>query len=132
MANTKLNRNIRILLCGIIVLSTVLCCLYITKERDNAQINPINGMLDMQSWDAVNDGIITLNGEWKFYWKQLVDYDQIDSECMIVQAPSVWKDYAGTGGSGFGYGTYALNVKNAKALTPLSLRIPSMSTAYEL
>ncbi|MDD3394418.1 MAG: hypothetical protein PHG19_07220 [Anaerotignum sp.] len=125
------SHRILILLCGLIILTAVFSIPYFT-ERQNHDLGAVNGILDLWDWNPENDGVLTLNGEWKFYWREFVDCVQIDSDATVVQVPSVWKDYEGTDGIGFGYGTYALNVKNAKAGMPLALWIPGMSTAYEL
>lgn len=124
-------RRIIILLCGLFILTAVFSIPYFT-EKQNYDLKPVNGILDLRDWNSEQDGTVTLKGDWEFYREEFVDYGQIESEGMTVQVPSGWKDYEGTGGSGFGYGTYMLQVKNAKAGMPLALRVPGMSTAYEL
>ena len=36
------------------------------------QPKAINGVLDLRDWDFDKDGPVKLDGEWEFYWKQLL------------------------------------------------------------
>ncbi len=41
--------------------------LFSSSEKPKAQ----KGILDLRQWDFQKRGIIKLNGEWEFYWKEL-------------------------------------------------------------
>jgi signal transduction histidine kinase len=78
---------------------------------------PVNGVLDLRETVMDRNSFHNLNGEWEFYWEQLLTPDhfvQVKSEGkgIIVTVPSYWKDYEIEGNElpGFGYGTYALTI----------------------
>jgi len=35
----------------------------------------VQGVLDLSQWDAARDGLVTLDGEWEFYWNKLLAPD---------------------------------------------------------
>ncbi|GAB1476918.1 hypothetical protein MASR2M70_17540 [Bacillota bacterium] len=53
---------------------------------------------------------------------------------MIAKVPDVWNDYKinEKGLSGFGYATYRLRIENAQPGQALAIRMPTVSTAYNL
>lgn len=110
------------------------------KNIDNSTFSYIpkveNGVLDLSGWDAEENGIIPLHGEWEFYWHQLFkrksDHD-IQLSAM-VKIPSPWNNYEINGEKlpGFGYATYRLKVVNCRPDILLSIYFPCASTAYNL
>lgn len=126
------------LLSGVVVLLIVLICMLSFLKADKNRIHPENGVLDLQSWEPDQSGALSLSGQWDFYWKRFLSYQEAaaDSPALHVTAdvPAVWNSYIINGENlpGFGYGTYRLKVVNAPVGEPLSLRIPTFSTAYAL
>jgi signal transduction histidine kinase len=106
-----------------------------TKARFSS-LAPRNGILDLSGWNPEQDGLLSLGGEWDFYWHNFLSYDELKHSHPDVRAvvPSVWNDYQINGRNlpGFGYATYRLKVINAETGTPIALRIPNMSTAYSM
>ena len=97
-----------------------------------------DGTLDLFDWDPNKTGVLNLDGEWHFYWNRFVSYYEIHDGTafpdLTAQVPSVWNGYK-IGGEklpGFGYATYTLKITGLTADNALSLRIQTMSTAYEL
>ena len=87
-----------------------------------------NGFLDLSSWNFEEDGIVHLNGEWEFYWEQLLEpkdfelNDSINPEYIYV--PRGWavqkskkKSYPE-----FGYATYRLKIKMPNKRTDYKFR----------
>lgn len=107
-------------------------------SRRGLRLHPEKGVLNLQNWQPEQDGILNLSGEWDFYWKHLLTFQEIESSTLIPNAaekvPSVWNRYKINGKKlpGYGYGTYVLKVVNAPQGKPLALRVPTFSTAYEL
>ena len=33
----------------------------------------VDGVLDLSAWDFEKDGLVKLDGEWEFYWEQLLE-----------------------------------------------------------
>lgn len=114
-------------------------CLAGLVFTDTKALSPArNGTLDLAGWDQGKDGILSLWGEWDFYWKELLTYrdltDNIPRPAISADVPAVWNKYEIDGKTlpGFGYATYRLRVVNAEKYTPLAFRIPTMSTAYRM
>ncbi len=96
-----------------------------------------NGVLDLRNWDFEGSGIVSLDGEWSFYWNQLLAYKDLKetSRTMNVQVPETWDNYkiGNTGLSGQGIATYRLRVQtNLPEGTLLALRLKTVSSAYKV
>ncbi|HEX7713281.1 MAG TPA: ATP-binding protein [Bacillota bacterium] len=124
-----------LLLSGMIIAGIVLTGILYLSQPMNGRIHPIDGRLDLRDWNPGR--LLSLNGEWDFYWQKLLTYRDL----KLNQAPDlearvygVWNDYR-IGGKklpGFGYATYRLQVVNAPRGITLALRIPTISTSYRL
>jgi two-component system sensor histidine kinase ChiS len=131
-------KRLRMLLSSIVIIGIVSIFLFGFFRPRAPHIYPVNGQLDLQSWDGHRDGYLSLNGGWDFYWKRFLSYQDIAAGSpathIAVDVPSVWNNYKINGKNlpGFGYGTYRLKVVNAPVGKPLALRMPTFSTAYEL
>ena len=101
--------------------------------------HPIKGKLDLTNWDFEEDGIIRLNGEWEFYWEQLLTYNDFkDNKAKLSsysKVPNIWYKYKLNNQrlSSFGFATYriVLNI-NKKYNKNLAIKLPMMLTAYNL
>ena len=138
MRLNKTQKRTLILLSSIVLTGVVLICLFSFFKPQAQRIYPVNGQLDLENWDGRRDGILSLSGEWDFYWQRFLSYRDVAAGSpathVTVDVPSVWNSYKIKGKNlpGFGYGTYSLKVVNAPAGKPLALRIPVFSTAFEL
>lgn len=94
------------------------------------------GVLDLGRMKHSED-ILSLSGEWEFYWKKLLlpgEFEKTISPDTYGSVPSYWYSYKEVDGiSRFGYGTYRL-----KVILPfdmhdsLSLKIPIFDSSYDL
>jgi signal transduction histidine kinase len=97
-----------------------------------------DGVLDLQDWESNTPGILSLNGQWEFYWSQLLTFHDFQSDSqkhdLYVSVPRVWNHYLLNGKKlpGFGHATYLLTVKNADLNQRLAIRMSTVSTAYNL
>lgn len=105
------------------------------------------GTLDLQQigWELGEDGPIPLNGEWEFFWLQLLtaneetSIEEIASENGMhgfIQVPAIWSSQSINGFqlSDQGFGTYRLHIKlspNDVGQTQ-AFMMPSVATAYDL
>ncbi|WKY46421.1 diguanylate cyclase [Eubacteriaceae bacterium ES3] len=92
------------------------------------------GRLDLTEVD-LNQQLVSLSGEWEFYWNQLLYPFMIDQGELsaIVDVPSTWNRYAIDGEKlpGQGYATYRLTFTSDKT-DILGIKIPKVQTAYEM
>ncbi|MFD0960262.1 ATP-binding protein [Paenibacillus chungangensis] len=116
---------------------------FIIQQRGNVVRQPAitveQGELDLTKWDYERTKVIMLAGQWHFYWQQLLAGDDFNGKApmpnaMYANVPSVWNQYERDGRSlpGYGYATYRLRVKTDGNLPDLALKIPIMSTAYNI
>ncbi|MGF7184000.1 hypothetical protein GGQ84_000075 [Desulfitispora alkaliphila] len=102
------------------------------------QPEAVNGLLDLRDWDWEQDGIITLDGKWEFYWQELLtpkDFPIRDLSVnkSFIPVPRTWNNYAVNAEalSGEGYATYRLLVHTSDEQI-IGLKIPRIFTSYNL
>jgi len=99
---------------------------------------PYKGILELSNWNPTQSGLINLSGEWEFYWQKLLTDDDFHGSNtkpdLLVEVPKVWNNYKVNGKSlpGYGYATYRLKIENAQEGQVLAIRMPTVSTAYNL
>ena len=131
-------RKYLILALPMIILVATLFSLFTLSTRNPQRTFPVQGRLDLQNWDPESQSLVSLDGEWEFYWNKLLSPGELGREVaqpdLVVTVPKVWNNYEIGGGvlPGFGYATYRLRIENVRMGTPLALRIDTFSTAYEL
>ncbi len=135
----KTNKKRLLLFLSSVVISIIaIICIFIFSKPDTNRIYPENGVLDLKSWKPELEGVLSLSGQWDFYWERFLTYQEVAAGSTVpdvtVDTPSVWNSYKINGKNlpGFGYGTYLLKVENAPEGKSLALRMPTFSTAYEL
>ncbi len=61
---------------SIIILASLLYVIFslnkLTLPNTTSNINSQKGVLELSNWDFDKDGFTSLDGEWEFYWKQLL------------------------------------------------------------
>lgn len=102
----------------------------------------VNGVLDLRGWNFDQDGPLNLNGEWEFYWEQLLTSrefaDSTPAITGLIHVPDTWRGYLVNGQSvdGNGYATFRLTVYIDTATLPeklLALKMPvSVNSAHRL
>ena len=131
----------------------LLLCFFLIGACSERKAPPkaVKGVLDLRDWDfgssqdSGSDGIVKLDGEWEFYWKELPTAGEggvlqlPEGKKDFIQVPNNWngyqvKDIENTNikiTDGNGYASYRLKVLLPDQ-NPISLRVPSMGTAYKL
>ncbi|HBE76545.1 MAG TPA: hypothetical protein DDW65_02000 [Firmicutes bacterium] len=109
----------------------------IVTSTDTKAPRAIHGVLDLCNWNFQQDGIIKLNGEWEFYWRQLLTYHDFqanNNKAEFVKVPNVWNTYHHNGHflPGQGYATYRLKIKLRDLDSQMGLKLSTMSTSYRL
>ncbi len=119
---------------GIILLLTLSSCSF-----DDRSPVAKKGRLDLSNWNLKEKGIIRLDGEWEFYWKELLAPESFEDESSaqktrFIQLPDKWNGYPINSAplDGMGYATFRLVIENTYAAETYALKILDMGTAYRL
>jgi two-component system sensor histidine kinase ChiS len=124
-------------LLALLLVAFVTGCLADTTE---GALRPraVDGVLNLSDWDLQRDGPVSLDGDWEFYWEQLLeprDFRNSNSpnDRSLISIPRSWNGYIVEGKElgGDGYATFRLQI-NLSQNQRLALRIPIMCTAYKL
>lgn len=133
MKNTGLNGRI-----VFIILSIAFMLFAIGKMYSTDSGIVTNGKLDLSSVDFGQNELVTLNGQWEFYWNKLLTQEnftkqkpQMDS---LIKVPGTWDDKkAGTKVYPHrGVATYRLCLNYPSTLKDPALRIRYVASAYRL
>lgn len=93
------------------------------------------GVLDLRRLDLA-DGPIALDGEWGFFWQQLLGPDQLPAAGTpaFTPFPSLWKDLRLNGKPlpSQGYATYTLTILLPKKRPRIGMEVPDVYCTYKL
>ncbi len=89
-------------------------------EQQDHSAKAVKGIMDLEKWNPLADSIIKLNGEWEFYWDQLLTPEDFKNSVTkpdltgYMTVPSLWngKNINGTSLPVHGSATYRLVLKN--------------------
>jgi two-component system sensor histidine kinase ChiS len=107
---------------------------------DHQDDQPVKGVIDLSTLSGKISGNIKLNGEWEFYWGELLTPEELTGgksenlEKRYITLPSSWNNYLIDGEplGGDGYATFCLTIKVPKEADTLALKLPSIYTAHKL
>jgi serine phosphatase RsbU (regulator of sigma subunit) len=92
--------------------------IFISCQRNHTPLPEITkGFIDLSKWSFEKDGTIDLNGEWEFYWHNLLEPNDFRlnypmlPEYIYVPGGWVTENKKGEKKQEFGYGTYRLRIK---------------------
>lgn len=128
---SKIYRSVIFLL--ILVLSSA------CSNSETSRPGALNGVIDLTSQDFSSTPVILLNGEWEFYWKQLLSPDELNRHQnaymkQYVPVPSTWSDLSSKGleADSKGYATYRLKILLPEKRAIYGLHIFSLMSAYKI
>jgi len=130
----KNSSNWRVLLI-ILVPALVLYVLVLMLSPSSAIAN--NGRADLSGIDFSYNKLISLDGQWEFYWNKLpmpkdFGFGQRVKMDSFMKVPGVWASNAGTHYTRQGVATYRLTLYYPSTLKDPALRIQNVATAYKL
>jgi len=119
---------------------SLLCCFFATfLQAKNADPTAVKGILDLRKITDPNHFIIKLNGEWEFYWNELLRPSDFNTATInppyYGKVPSYWTDYPheSVKTEKFGYATYRLLVLLPENLSQyLAVDLPVFDSSYEI
>jgi signal transduction histidine kinase/CheY-like chemotaxis protein len=92
------------------------------------------GVLNAENW-FISKSNLELRGEWRFFWKQFLNPNEVDPKEVIFQsAGKHWTSIEREGKPlpSFGYGTYRLDIVLPDSHEPIAISVPVLHTAYRL
>ncbi|MFC1617256.1 response regulator [Candidatus Margulisiibacteriota bacterium] len=98
----------------------------------------VKGVLDLRDWDFEKDGIVNLDGEWEFYWKEKLgprDFANKTNKIKpdYVKVPSIWNNYQINGKlKSYGYATFRLRVLLNNSEPILAINVKRILSAYSV
>lgn len=115
-------------------------CFFSSCHKNTVNPKPLaeKGFLDLSAWEAEKDGIVELNGEWEFYWKQLLEPEDFSISRIIapelINVPKPWKGYALNGQElgPYGFATFRLRIKIPGSGGMYGLYCNNIETAYRI
>lgn len=112
----------------------MLCCLTSCVFANSDAEVPIakDGVIDLRGQNLKEQ--ISLDGEWLFYWNQLLNPNEIKpTNGRLVDFPYLWTDKVdGKSLPAFGYATYSLTILLPKKDEYLRIAMPEAYSAYKL
>ncbi|MBF9014049.1 MULTISPECIES: diguanylate cyclase [unclassified Oceanispirochaeta] len=94
------------------------------------------GVLNLQNWDFEENGNINLEGEWAFWWKEILEPEKVDSfdRALFVNVPEIWTSYEIDKKNlpSEGYATYSLQLFPPDKSQIYGLFIEGEGSAYAL
>ncbi|MFC5531829.1 ATP-binding protein [Cohnella yongneupensis] len=107
-----------------------------SNEQRNAP-EAEQGVIDFANWNWKQDGVVPLNGEWRFSWvgkSANVATGKYDS-ATTFPVPGTWGNTPTGDGQTIddqGHATYRLKLNNLPRRQLMAIRLPNISTAYQL
>ncbi len=132
-----IRKNAFLLLNGIIVFVMLFCVFAVGRFESGDASTAGKGVLDLSDTVLRTDSIVTLNGEWEFYWNQLLEPEDFSGSTGIkpeltgyIKVPHVWT--TGLEGKKLparGYATYRLKVRLGETDRILGLKTVNIRMA---
>ncbi|WPC40540.1 ATP-binding protein [Clostridium sp. JS66] len=119
MKNFKLVIHRVTFLIMLLIVSLALLGVFINKDREELNKRPVakSGVLDLRDWNFKKQGIVKLDGQWEFYYKQLLTPEDFKVEQKVkktglINIPGSFKNYkfGNEKLNSQGYATYRLKV----------------------
>jgi hypothetical protein len=98
-----------------------------------ASVTAQKGVLDLRQVDLSKNSSL-LQGDWAFYWKQLLKPNQTGTAPAYIKYPELWRDLTLNGEPlpSQGYATYKLTILLPVNRPRLSLEVPDVYCSYNL
>lgn len=125
---------------GITIFFTIIP-LFISCNQKQTFYKPkaIEGVLDLRNWDEFTNQVISLDGDWEFYWNLLIEPSQFTKDMQpftYIEVPKAWNKQGNFRYSfpAFGYATYRLHIlHNLKCVGQIkTLLMPYVHSAYTI
>ena len=100
-------------------MAAMLCLVCSCTDGRRAPPVAVDGIIDLSDWDFGRDGMVELQGEWRFTWAKFVEPMPIEQfrnlNPMTMNVPGRWshllEDEQSKSQGQLGYATYALEIR---------------------
>lgn len=129
-------RNIQVRICLLFQVAAVL--LGMQSIHAQVTVSPPEadkGELNLREIDLHRAGSVPLNGEWLFYWNELLFPEDISlSPPAYIRVPSLWNSFEHQGEpiGNYGFATYRLKIRLKEAYPLLAMQITVPRTAAKV
>lgn len=125
---TKRRRWLSLILLGVGIIGCF--AVYYTAQafwtKDITLPQAQNGVIDLTGWDYSDSPTVKLDGEWEFYWNQLLAPGEQGAEMVPMQVPGQWNKM---GYPAKGAGTFRLVLRVDPSQMHYGLRISNVQMA---
>ncbi|WP_166423314.1 diguanylate cyclase [Paraglaciecola sp. 20A4] len=126
-----------LLVCVLLAVVFNIATLMTEVLSDKSVPQAIQGKIDLTTIELSEIGSVPLSGNWEFYWQKLLTPSQIDNsknEPTYIDVPHAWvrSTLDGQPLPTHGVATYHVNIFTDKKYANLSLKVPTIGTAYKL
>ena len=125
---------------GIVIFFTIITFTVSCNQKQTFyKPKAIEGVLDLRNWDESANQVISLDGDWEFYWNQLIEPSQFTKDMhpfTYLEVPKAWNKQGNFRYSlpAFGCATYRLHIlHDPKYVGQIkTLIMPYVHSAYTL
>lgn len=135
IATIKNRLSILLILCMSLLL--VFFILFnLPEKNDPPKIK--NGLLELDQWSFGKNGKLALDGEWRFYWNQLLLPEDFKNDPVIneslINVPGYWNKLTPKPNTikGNGYSTYRLVIHSREKIKDIAIKVDAIFSAYKL
>ncbi|MEM7179942.1 MAG: adenylate/guanylate cyclase domain-containing protein [Spirochaetota bacterium] len=121
------------------IFSLLLASLLCYCQKPQTIVTPLakKGILDLENWNFSKYGTLSLEGEWKFFWKELVTSQEASEKSSThILVPHAWNSISKNGKQiyNLGYASYYLRMKAPQEGFPhrIGMRLANVHTSYKL
>lgn len=131
----------KIFFCITIFFAIIPLFIFISCNQKQTFYKPkaIQGVLDLRNCDEFTNQVISLDGDWEFYWNLLIEPSQFTKDMQpftYIEVPKAWNKQGNFRYSFpvFGYATYRLHIlHNPKCVGQIkTLLMPYVHSAYTI
>lgn len=100
------------------------------------KVNALEGTLDFSDLVFEENKVYKLEGQWEFYWNDLLDSNDLNSNINPhhIKVPKSWNGYNWNGKllDGQGYATFRLKINMPEVYPPLAITMKEQGTAVKI
>lgn len=113
---------------------------FVPFANDYQDVRAVGGVLDLSAVDLKNTVAVRLDGEWEFYWRDLLEPTDFTARQALAApvaytlVPNTWDNTVVDNEKldGHGYATYRLTIKVPESSDVIALQVPTIFSAHKM